>query len=190
MDEINNRVMLVDEKYRIVLGVLQITKTISEIDPQINVESISQISNTPVLTYNFDEYIEKFESAQKYTTLKSPSSYIFTKDFEFKVRPRIITHIEDGDPNQLLLSKTYTCLVKYFDPDNINFFNEFEYIKFKDRYRFLNIRKNLILDKDTKESRIKFKSDFPGVCKFRSKDNKFICTMSVLQCRFIQEVIE
>ena len=72
---------------------------------------------------------------------------------------------------------------------NLNYCCTIKFIKFKDRYGFLNIRKELILDNEDK-AYVKFKSDFPGVCKFRSKDSAYICAMSILECRFIQEVID
>lgn len=190
MLEDSNRILLVDAKYRFILGVIQLTKTANEFVTPIQLESVSPISNLPVLKYNFDDYINDFSNNPYYNRgLKSPSSYIFTEDNEFKVRPRILTYLLNGNPERLKLNTQYTCCIEYFDPDNVNYLNDFKYVKFKDRYGFLNIHKKLILDNSSKAF-VKFKSNFPGVCKFRSKDSAYICTMSVLQCRFIQEVNE
>jgi hypothetical protein len=190
MLEDSNRILLVDAKYRFILGVIQLTKTANEFVTPIQLESVSPISNLPVLKYNFDDYINDFSNNPYYIRgLKSPSSYIFTEDNEFKVRPRILTYLLNGNPERLKLSTQYTCCIEYFDPDNVNYLNDFKYVKFKDRYGFLNIHKKLFLDNSSKAF-VKFKSNFPGVCKFRSKDSSYICTMSVLQCRFMQEVTE
>jgi len=190
MDDLSNRILIVDSKYRNILGVIQLTKTDNEFITPVTLHSISPLSNSETIQYNFDEYIDKFINLEYYIKgLKSPSSYIFTEDLEFKVKPRILTYLLDGVPNSLNLKTQYTCCVQYFDPDNINFKEHFKFIKFKDRYGFLNIRKELILDNEDK-AYVKFKSDFPGVCKFRSKDSAYLCTMSVLECRFIQGAIE
>lgn len=186
----SNRILLVDPKYRFILGVVQLTKTSTDFDIPVQLESISPISNLPILKYDFDKYIELFSNTDYYLQgLTSPASYIFTENEEFKVRPRILTYLLDGISGNLSLSTKYTCCVEYFDPDDINFKQYFNFIKFKDRYGFLNIRKELKLDADNK-AYIKFKSLYPGVCKFRSKDSAYLCSMSTLQCRFIQEVIE
>ena len=185
-----NRILMIDPKYRSVLGVIQITNSDNEFITPITVQGASPITNSEILKYDFDEHIDKLANLEYYKNgLKSPSSYIFTEDLEFKVKPRILTYLLDGFPNALKLKTTYTCCVQYFDPDNINFKEHFKFIKFKDRYGFLNIRKELILDNEDK-AYVKFKSNFPGVCKFRSKDSAYLCTMSVLECRFIQGVIE
>lgn len=186
----STRILMIDEKYRTVLGVMQLTKSDNEFITPITLHGISPLTKSEVLQYNFDEHIEKFLNHPFYIKgLKSPSSYIFTEDLEFKVKPRILTYLSNGNPNRLSLKTQYTCCVQYFDPENVNFREHIKFIKFKDRYGFLNIRKELILDNEDK-AYVKFKSDFPGVCKFRSKDSAYICAMSVLECRFIQEVIE
>jgi len=187
----SERTMLVDPKYRNILGIIQLTKPNDGFVTPINLESVSPLSDAPVLQYDFDLYAEMFANNPYFNQgLQSPMSYVFTEDNQFKVKPRILTYLLDNeDPTSLKIETKYTCCVEYFDPDNVNFLKHFKFIKFKDRYGFLNIRKELYLDENNK-AYVKFKSKFPGICKFRSKDSSYICSMSILQCRFIQEVID
>lgn len=143
---------------------------------------------------NTENYVVELDNIPD-NILSNPSAFLYINK-EYKIRPFLIFDIINKEevvrktPNDdiyLVLDKNIEFCVRYIDPDNIDF-REFNHIKLKDRYSFLTNIPNKL---EMKDDMCKFisKSRFPGICKLRAKDDKYLCNYYPLEIRFNDEII-
>ena len=92
-----------------------------------------------------------------------------------------------GDGNlKLPLGKPVTLVVEYGDPNLMRFDQRYNVVKFKDRYDFVVVDKTELAVGLNKTDTVTVFSNFPGVAKFRAKDDLYLCEYQPLLARFVQ----
>jgi len=100
--------------------------------------------------------------------------------------PRMVIDIPGHDPRNLPLGQDIEVKVLYEEFTLVSFADQIEEVKFKDRFDFITVESRLTFDKTTRTATTTIRSDFPGACKLRAKDTKFLCFFEPLEIRFKQ----
>lgn len=181
--------MTINEQYGIIENTFKYVVNNKKVEKLIKIETKAKsiIPNCTTRSITLEDVPPK--------VLNNPRAFIYD-DGKYRICPYIVFDVEnpkdtlkqtDRGEYYFVIDKDITILVKYKDPDNFNFRNEFNYIKLKDRYNFLhNIPTKLELGNDNCAN-FTIKSRFPGVTKLRAKDDKYICNFYPLEIRFRDE---
>lgn len=185
--------ILYDSTYHVVISAM--IEEISElmIDTPFTVSLDSYIDNNPALLHTFSQ--EDMPSSEIIKRLEEdPTSFVF-KNGKLYTRPYFT--IEPQNPSQshrtmkdgtsaFRINEEILMVVKYQDPDNIEFNEIFEEVKMKDRGEFIETPSLFKLSPETQEFKFSITSAFPGIAVLRAKDTMYLCTFVPYRMRFTQ----
>ena len=181
--------MIINKKYNVIENVFNYTIS----DPKME-KLLKMDVKTPSIIPNTENYCLTLEEVPD-KIISNPSGFMFI-DNEYKIRPFLLFDILNKDevlresPNKdifLILDKKVNFIVRYIDPDNINF-KFFKSIYLQDKYNFLtNVPNKIDIDpNNTDDILVLFtsKSRFPGMCKLKCYDNLLVCGSYPLEIKF------
>lgn len=117
--------------------------------------------------------------------MSKPDKYVY-RDNKFYLRPFILIEVDNiinrmGNNGVVVrINQDIRLNISHHDPNNLSF--PFDYIKFKDRYDFIHVPDKL--DLINGRVTVIVNSPFPGVAKFRAKDNLYSCYFEPMEVRF------
>lgn len=117
--------------------------------------------------------------------MSKPDKYVYRNN-KFYLRPFIRIEVDDiinrmgANGVVVRINQDIRLNITHHDPDNVAF--SFDYIKFKDRYNFIDVPDKLYLTNGS--TTVIINSPFPGVAKFRAKDNRYSCYFEPMEVRF------
>ena len=109
----------------------------------------------------------------------------------FRIKPSIvITRTDVTEPRRehlALVNEVVNLRISYVDPDGLDFFSDFDTVKFKDRQGLATIDTEFkLLDfKNNKYADVQVTSTFPGSSTLRAKDTMYLCQLGILQLRWV-----
>lgn len=180
--------LIINKKYNIIENVFNYSISDSKIEKliQIDVKTQSIIPNTENYCITLEEVPDNI--------LANPSAFMFINN-EYKIRPFLLFDILNKDevlresPNKdifLILNKDINFIIRYIDPDNINF-NFINTIYIQETTNFLsNIPNKIDIDNFNNNilASFKTKSRFPGLIKLKCFDNLLVCGSYPLEISF------
>jgi hypothetical protein len=181
--------ILTDSTYGIILSIFEMeaSPSFAGVEMKISQESFIDGKETNMFSFKDEEIPEEIKSSIK----TNPTEFIYSEEFGFKLRPKIILKILDKslikkvsrDGAQVVPIKTPIKMrAEYYDPDNVGFLEILNGVKMKDRNDFITTPTEFDLEDGKYDFEVK--SDFPGISTIRAKDKKYICGFDALGLRF------